>query len=224
MADEPDSDDGGDAAVQIMTTLHFTLQTARSATVSEANGRASLFLTSVSMSLVALSFLAQATEMGSGFYVFAFVFLGCLTMIGVITFVRVVQTRVEDGLLARGVARIRHFYLERSPGLERYFVQPAHDDDFSAMGNAGEVAPFQVLFTTASLVGVVTATLLAVLAGLAIHRVFAERGTLALSIGLAVFALGSAAQVAYQRRAWRRLEERIGVAFPAVSERGPGQR
>ena len=43
--------------LQFMTTEHFTLQTAKSATVAEANGRSTLFLSTVSSAVVALAFV-----------------------------------------------------------------------------------------------------------------------------------------------------------------------
>jgi hypothetical protein len=42
--------------VAIMTTEHYNLQTGRSMTIAEANGRASLFVGAVSSGLVALAF------------------------------------------------------------------------------------------------------------------------------------------------------------------------
>jgi hypothetical protein len=43
--------------IAIMTTEHYNLQTGRAMTVSDTNGRASLFLGTVSTSLVALAFV-----------------------------------------------------------------------------------------------------------------------------------------------------------------------
>jgi hypothetical protein len=41
------------------TTEHFNLQTARAATISEANGRASIYLAAVSSNLIALAFIGH---------------------------------------------------------------------------------------------------------------------------------------------------------------------
>jgi hypothetical protein len=38
--------------LQFLTTEHFTLQTAKAATISEANGRSALFLSTVSSAVV----------------------------------------------------------------------------------------------------------------------------------------------------------------------------
>jgi hypothetical protein len=52
------------AAVSFVTTEHFTLQGARSATIAEATGRASMFLGAVSGGLVGLGLVATATGVG----------------------------------------------------------------------------------------------------------------------------------------------------------------
>jgi hypothetical protein len=56
------------SALSIITSEHFALQEARSATISESVGRASRFLTAVSGGLVALGLMATATRVGSAFY------------------------------------------------------------------------------------------------------------------------------------------------------------
>jgi hypothetical protein len=47
------------AFITALVTEHFVLQSARSATIGEANGRAAIFLSAVSSALVAFGFLAQ---------------------------------------------------------------------------------------------------------------------------------------------------------------------
>jgi hypothetical protein len=48
---------GDQRLLQALTTEHFTLQTARSATIMETNGRSALFLSTVSSAVVALAFI-----------------------------------------------------------------------------------------------------------------------------------------------------------------------
>src|SRR3954471_20811662 len=59
-ADPPAAGAPTAAVVAFVTTEHFTLQGARSQTVSEATGRASVFLASVSGGLVAVGLLATS--------------------------------------------------------------------------------------------------------------------------------------------------------------------
>jgi hypothetical protein len=49
------------STISFITTEHFTLQGARSATISEATGRAGMFLASVSGGLIAWGLVATAT-------------------------------------------------------------------------------------------------------------------------------------------------------------------
>jgi hypothetical protein len=51
---------GDQRLLQALTTEHFTLQTARSATIMESNGRSALFLSTVSSAVVALAFIGQS--------------------------------------------------------------------------------------------------------------------------------------------------------------------
>lgn len=51
--------------VAIMTTEHYNLQTGRSMTIAEANGRSSLFVGAVSSGLVALAFVGQLSHLGT---------------------------------------------------------------------------------------------------------------------------------------------------------------
>ena len=50
------------AFITALTTEHFALQSTRSATIGEANGRAAIYLSTVSSALVAFGFLAQLTS------------------------------------------------------------------------------------------------------------------------------------------------------------------
>ena len=59
------------AVLTTLTTEHFTLQGARSSTVSESSARSALYLGSLSASLVALGFVAQISATGDTFRVFA---------------------------------------------------------------------------------------------------------------------------------------------------------
>ena len=154
--------------VQIMTTTHFTLSTQRASTIAEANGRSTMFFTSVSMSLIALGFIAQATAMSAAFYVFAFVLLACLAIIGLFTFNRVAQTSVEDALLARGEGLVRSFYADIAPGVDRWFVLPTGKPDRMAFISVDSNG--QMMLTAATMIGIVNSVILGVTAALAVVR------------------------------------------------------
>src|SRR3954470_22017574 len=110
------------AAATFATTEHFNLQTARAITVSEANGRASIYLAALSGNLIALAFVGQMSRLGGAFYAFALILLPALAFVGAVTFLRLVQSSIEDLAYARRIALLRNFYLRLSPELEPYLV------------------------------------------------------------------------------------------------------
>jgi hypothetical protein len=79
-------------AATFATTEHFNLQTARAVTVSEANGRASIYLAALSGNLIALAFVGQMSRLGAAFYAFALILLPVLAFVGAVTFRRLVQS------------------------------------------------------------------------------------------------------------------------------------
>jgi hypothetical protein len=84
------------AAVTFVTTEHFTLQGARSPTISESTGRASAFLGAVSGGLVALGLVAAAAKTGVAFYMSGLILLPALAFVGLATLHWVLQSGIED--------------------------------------------------------------------------------------------------------------------------------
>jgi hypothetical protein len=76
-----------------LTTEHFVLQTAATATVSDAAARASLYMFSLSSSLVAMGFTSGSLEV---FLPFAATVLPALFLLGIFTVVRLVDTGIEN--------------------------------------------------------------------------------------------------------------------------------
>ena len=114
---------------QLLATEHWSLLAARSTTQSEFLSRITTFLMLVSASIVGLALIGQATRFGGRFLTFALVLLGMVVMIGTLTQIRVVNASNEDLAYVIGMNRLRAAYLELDPGIERYLVTSAHDDD-----------------------------------------------------------------------------------------------
>jgi hypothetical protein len=68
-----------------LTTEHFTLQTARAATIADSNGRSALYLATVSSAVVALGFIGQLAHTGQAFFLFALALLPALVLLGILT-------------------------------------------------------------------------------------------------------------------------------------------
>jgi hypothetical protein len=115
---KPDYADGDPrpAAVTFVTTEHFTLQGARSSTISESTGRASIFLGAVSGGLIALGLVATAAKTGVAFYMFGLILLPTLAFAGLATFHRVLQSGIEDLAYARRMVAVITSVLVGSAG------------------------------------------------------------------------------------------------------------
>jgi hypothetical protein len=204
------------ALLSTLTTEHFTLQGARSQTVSESAARSSLYLGSVSSTLIALGFVSQVSEGGDLFQLFALAALPTLFFLGIFTFVRLVESSVEDIFYGRAINRIRHYYLELAGEQGRYFMLSGHDDAPGVLSNMGlePGSRWQLFFGTASAVGVVNAMIggsaVAILLGVT------------LDLPLAVAALGGVAfavatvtvLMRYDRRRHEHAADRLDTLFP----------
>ena len=58
-------------ALSALTAERFNLQTARMGTIAEANGRSTLYLGTLSSTVIALAFIGQANDLSDTFYLFA---------------------------------------------------------------------------------------------------------------------------------------------------------
>jgi hypothetical protein len=188
-------------AVSFITTEHFTLQGARSQTIAESTGRASMFLASVSGGLVAWGLVATATRAGGGFYAFGLVLLPTLAFVGLVTFERALQSGVEDLGYARRIARLRAYYFDNAPELAPYLLSVEPEARLRVQGLVGGL--FQEFRTVAGMVAVITAVLVGAEAGLAVIWVF-DAPVASFAAG-GVVALGSLfAMMKYVGSAWHR--------------------
>jgi hypothetical protein len=119
-----------------LTTEHFTLQGARAQTASESASRASLYIFSVSSTLVALGFLGQGDRSDRTFQVFTLTVLPTLYLLGVFTFVRVVECSAEDYRYGVAINRIRNYYKRIAGDEARLFLLSGHDDGAGVFANA----------------------------------------------------------------------------------------
>ncbi len=94
------------------------LQTAASATVTEAASRSSLYVFSLSSSLVAMGFASRSRE---AFLPFAVTVLSGVFFLGLFTIMRLVDTMLEYQRCLAGIARIRGYYRTLTPEAAVYF-------------------------------------------------------------------------------------------------------
>ena len=201
--------------ISIITTEHYTLQTGRSMTIAEANGRSSLFVGAVSSGLIALTFVGQISHLGTAFFVFSLVVIPTLVFMGLITFERVLQSGSTDIIYARGVNRIRHLYLEYAPQLQPYFMLSAHDDREETLSHeAMSTSWVQVFFNTAGMIAVINSVLIGSFVGLLL-AVFSLPLWVCTSAGVVAFLVSVVIHQRYQWGQWMRQERNLRVLSPS---------
>ena len=130
------------------------MQTQRAATVSEANGRASIFLGALSAGLIALGFYGRAGH-GTGTTTFYILVLSSLAFLGVVTFVRCLEISIDDWQFNIRITRLRAMYAELVPELADLLVAVAGPEQAVAMLTPRR-QPFQRMLSVAGSIGVIT--------------------------------------------------------------------
>ena len=218
MADAPDRQE----LLTALTTEHFTLQGAKAQTAGESASRASLFILSVSSTLVALGFIGPPSESGQTFDVFALTVLPTLYLLGVFTFVRVVECGAEEYRYGVAINRIRGYYKQIAGDQARLFLLSGHDDGAGVFANAAvPVEGRRQWFSFATVVAVIDSVVGGSAIAIAIGVIFdAPLGVCAAAGG----AVGLLSLVLLLRHAEHLLQERTsdaGALFPTPSPDGP---
>ena len=197
-----------------VTTEHFTLQGARSSTIAEATGRASMFLGAVSGGLVGLGLVATATGVGATFYAFGLILLPTLAFVGLVTFSRALQSGIEDYNYAHRIARLRGYYFQYAPEMVDYLVSVPPEQRLTMQGLRG--GPWQKFVTVAGMVSVVTAVLAGSAAGL-FATVLSRQLLIAALAGVLVAVGVLVGMISIQTAAWHRARKASLFADEQIS-------
>jgi hypothetical protein len=202
-----------------MTTEHFTLQTARAASTAESNGRSALFIGAVSSAVVALAFIGQVSGMGEGFFLFGLVLFPSLLFLGFVTFMRLIQTGIEDLAHGFGIKRIRHYYIELAPEIRPYLIHSIQDDAFDALESIGIVPlKWQMFLTNSGTVAVINGVIAGVFAGMLVRFRSSLPIYVDMGVGIVLFIVSVYAQYRYQSSKWKTAERRLEALFLSAAK------
>jgi hypothetical protein len=201
--------------VSIITTEHYNLQTGRSISTAETNGRSSLFVGAVSSGLIALTFVGQISHLGTAFFVFSLVIIPTLVFMGLITFERLLQSGSTDIIYARSINRIRHLYLEYAPQLQSYFMDSSHGDRGETFSHEQMATSWvQVFFNAAGMIAVINSVLIGSFIGLLL-ALFSLPLWVCTSGGVLAFLVSVVIHQRYQWSQWMRLERNLPTIVPS---------
>jgi len=200
-----------------LSTEHFTLQGARSQTMSESSARASVYVFSVSSALVALGFIAQISSVGDVFNVFALTVLPTLYLLGAVTFVRLVECGAEDFRYGMAVNRIRHYYKEVAGDRADLFLLSGHDDGVGVFTNMGIPAEGRTpVFAFSSAIAVINAVVGGAAVAIALGALVDAGLAPAAAAGVIAAAISVVAWIRYADRLLDRAAE-VEPLFPTPS-------
>jgi hypothetical protein len=204
----------------IVSTEHFTLQGARGAAISDANGRTGFFLSTLSAVVVALAFVAQLSGgLSPTFGLFAGILLPMLLFIGLATFERLLQLAIENIRCVVAINRLRHYYMEIAPELAPHLTLSPYDDMSGVLASVGSVRtrmrPWDLLISNAGLLGVIDAMLAGILAGLA-GWAASTNAWIAAAAAFAIGALVLSLLMRYSRNQLSLARTSVGVRFASA--------
>ena len=202
--------------VTMMTTEHYTLQSAQAQEVADINGRNTLFIGAVSSTLIALAFVGQISHLGTAFLVFSLVLFPSLFFMGLFTFEWVLQATNTIIIYERGINRIRHLYLEYAPQMQPYFILSSHDDAGSALGAVGiRRTPWQVFFAPPGMIAVINSVILGVFVGLLLNGLLALSLLVCTVAGVVTFLVSVSMHLRYYWEQVKRRDRNLPVIFPS---------
>ena len=205
----------------IVSTEHFTLQGARSAAISDANGRTSFFLSTLSAGVVALAFVAQVAQVGTAFIVLALILLPSLLVIVLSSFERLLQLGIENIRIVVAINRLRRYYLEVAPELRPHFTLSDSDDAHGVLTSLGStrggIRPWDIFVTNAGLVAIIDGIVTGVLGAL-IAVALGQGLVVAVIAGIVSGAVLLGGLTMYLARSWRSAMRTIGTRFSSGAE------
>lgn len=203
--DDPTDPTTHQMALSALTTEHFVLQSARIGTIGEANGRSSLYLGTLSSATIAIAFIGQANDLGDTFYLFALTLLPPVFLLGIFTFLRLVQTGIEDYIYGLGTVRIREYFVRLDPVTAPFFL-PTDPEGIRKLQRMGMIptSPFQGLLTVASMVACINAIVGGVTMALAVRSLLDASAVVAAVTGGLTALLFAALFTVYGIRAFKR--------------------
>ena len=214
-------------ALQILTTEHWSLLTARSLVYNETFARGGMFLAFLSATLLVLGLISTATGFSDAFMSVAAIVLSLDLFVGLATLGRISAASNEDIRYLQGMNRLRHAYHEIVPGLEPYFISGHHDDFESVLAQYGPAAPsalVQVFHGFTTMPGMIAVICSAVAGGIvALVMLLATHDPVLAGIGallatLALFLVGTA----FAWRSIARFATTFEAKFPAPGSGPPG--
>lgn len=187
---------------------YFALNGLRASTTAEASARASMFFTTLTGTLLALGFLAGATDAAVPV---AYAAVPTVALLGVLGFLRLVELAVLDVRALQAIERLRGYWRDLLPEGTEFFPPPVPGQAVDIVLDTDERRGlFRATLTIAATVGLVDSLWIGAGAGFAAADAGAPTGA-AVGTGIVV---GCGLIVAMFRHQTRRFTYVVGADLP----------
>ena len=205
--------------LQALTTEHFTLQGARSVIISEVNSRATIYLSAVSSTVVALAFVTTLSQSQELVRAFALVLLPVLCFMGIVTKSRLEQLSFADFQYQRAINRIRHAYVDVAPEAARYLTLSIHDD----VRGVAQTAMYQEgrrmgVLTAAQMISVINSVIVGLIIAIAFRWASGTGGIPSILIGVVAGVIVSVIDFRMGEARWKGYVDAFEVRLPSPEE------
>jgi hypothetical protein len=204
-------------SVSFMLAEFATLQSLRADISSTGESRVNFFLVTVSAAIAGLGLLSKSPSMQWLLSVVAGPVLGGLLAFGLVTLLRATERAVNMTVYARGLNRIRRYFVELDPDVADHLILPIWDDTPSFVGMGWLPDRWQFVGPLLSLEGLV-AVVNSVVASVIVsaNTLAIQQRWKAASRGSAIaFMAAYAVQAGYVYLRLKKAEDQVGVNFPS---------
>jgi hypothetical protein len=203
-----------DAPDEFILAEYAGLQSLRQGLVTLGENRLNFFLATVSGALVGAGLLIDklSTYGDLVFYVVGFIFAGLL-LLGIATFVRMVERSIGVVIYSRGMNRLRRYFVDKNPDIERYIIQPINDDwpSFESLGFKEKGASTIGL---SEMVAALNSTIVSVIIAIGIRLFLTDSPIIVIVSGTIGFMLTLSTQILYHNSRIKEMKKKTRINFP----------
>jgi hypothetical protein len=206
-----------DHSLDFMLAEFETLRCLRSDMNSVGESRVSIFLVAVSGGLVGLALLNESSGLEEVLPLITGVVLAGLLFLGLVTFGRTIERDINIKLYARGLNRIRRYFVQLDPDLREYLLLPISDDR-PRFGTLGSLPSGGQLFTLESMVAVINSTVATVAVSAFTIRILGLENVQVGIIAILAFLVVCGAHYRYMSIRFKKAENQTEICFPSHNE------
>ena len=200
--------------VDFMLAEYSALRDLRQNLVTLGENRFNLFLGAVSGALVGLALLHQLSGGNTEImYLVDGAIITGLFFLGLITFVRTVEREIGITVYARGMNRVRRYFVEHNQNIKDYIILPISDDrpSFQSIG----FRPRGILaMGLPAMVAIINSVVAGIGALVFAKEILSLPTAWAIVIAVSIFIVISFAQNRYQATRITEMEKKTDIRFP----------